>query len=103
MPPSLKTTRHCTLRRYQALLVTAALLLAVPICAQHQPPPPLTASDIITQLERRLGGTVIAVEPSADGLRYRVRMLTAKGEVRILNIDTRTGKKLAPSLATDTP
>ena len=94
--PSLDSDKNTTLRRYQAVLISALLLLAVPISAQLQPPPRLTASAIIEQLERRLGGTVIALETSADGLRYRVRLLTAKAEVRVLDIDASSGKNLSP-------
>jgi uncharacterized membrane protein YkoI len=55
---------------------------------------PLTASVIIEQLERRLGGKVIALETSADGKRYRVQLLTAKAEVKVLDIDAHSGKRL---------
>jgi len=80
--------------RYLALLLSALLLLTQSTSAQQQAP--LTASAIIDQLEQRLGGRVIALQTSTDGKRYRVRLLTAKAEVRVLDIDAITGKSLGP-------
>lgn len=93
MVQSLSSTKKTLLHRYPSVLICILLLLAVPISAQPQLP--LTASVIIEQMERRLGGKVISLQAYADGTRYRVRWLSGKAEVKVLNIDAYTGNNLS--------
>ena len=57
----------------------------------RQPPPARGLGGVVRELERRSGGRVLAAEPveTGDGLRYRIKLLTPDGRVRVIWVDGR--------------
>jgi len=72
----------------QRLIVVAALALAVPAWAD------LSRDDAAAAAQRMTGGRVLSVEKSDEGGRpvWRVKVVTGRGEVRVVLIDAASGK-----------
>ena len=72
------------------LLCCLPLVLGAPAWAQ------LSQDDAATAAQRATGGRVLAVERTDAGGRpaWRVKVVTAQGEVRIVLIDAATGRPL---------
>lgn len=67
-----------------ALICAALTLLAAPAWAE------LSREDAAAVAQRVSGGRVLSVEKS--GTVWRVKVVTAKGEVRVILVDAATGK-----------
>jgi len=59
---------------------------------REAPPSPARGlGGVVRELEHRSGGRVLAAEPveTGDGLRYRIKLLTPDGRVRVIWVDGR--------------
>ena len=77
-----------TMNLLQRLIVVAALALAVPAWAD------LSRDDAAAAAQRMTGGRVLSVEKSDEGGRlvWRVKVVTGRGEVRVVLIDAASGQ-----------
>lgn len=72
------------MKLHLAAVCTALMLLAAPARAE------LSRDDAAAVAQRVSGGRVLSVEKS--GAMWRVKVVTAKGEVRVILVDAATGR-----------
>jgi len=79
---------HRTMKMLTSLMCTALMVLATPAWAQ------LSQDDAAAAAQRATGGRVLSVERAESGGRpaWRVKVVTAGGEVRFVLIDQATGQ-----------
>lgn len=54
----------------------------------------ISASEAAARVQQRVGGRILAVETvqGRDGVYYRIKVLTRRGEVRVYRVDAATGR-----------
>ena len=80
----MKNIKHCLLLS----LILALLNVSSVALAQHTDQ---GLDQAIRSVEQRTGGRVLSAEKrrSNSGLKYRVKVLTPSGKVRVINVDAR--------------
>lgn len=82
-------------RRILAAVLTAIWLTALnPALARSEDDNGVSAAEAAELVRERVGGQVLAVERvrGEDGSYYAVRVLVAKGKVKVYRVDARSGR-----------
>lgn len=84
------TKTRDALNRWRGGLLVLVLLWVCPILAQQ----PITLDEAVTKVRTETQGRVLIAERSdADGkIRYKIKLLTEDGTVKLLYVDPQTGK-----------
>ena len=88
--PGLLRRRHRTMNIFLRSVCAALVVLASPAWAD------ISRDDAASVAQRMSGGRLLSVEKTESGGRpaWRVKVLTAQGEVRVIYIDAASGKPM---------